>query len=288
LFNPGPNPVWSGKRCHKIVALSYSYAIFDNCISSLSNAPYWCTKLSYDFDAHDFYGPGLVFYELASGPGVIDTATGSWEYTPTVDDAGGTLLLSVVAWTDLCYDGSYLIAGDTCTVQLSIAPNAPPHFIEGHPSSFVATTGETLAISIPVEDADTCTDYQYYYYLTQNDPEPPGYFDSSTGVLYYYGTSADTGLYYINLVVTEGSSADTTSYYIFHYETYTCGDMNHNSMVNVADVTWLIDFLFRNGPPPVTYPAGDVNCDSGVNVADLTYLVDFLFRSGRSPCADCP
>ncbi len=57
--------------------------------------------------------------------------------------------------------------------------------------------------------------------------------------------------------------------------------------VNVADVTYLVDYLFRGGPPPPCPEEGDVNGDGNTNVADLTYLVDYLFRGGPQP-PPCP
>jgi hypothetical protein len=71
----------------------------------------------------------------------------------------------------------------------------------------------------------------------------------------------------------------------------TRGNVNYDSedQVNVADLTYLVDFLFAGGAPPPCWSEGNVDGDTDemVNVADLTYLVDFLFKGGPLPAA-CP
>jgi hypothetical protein len=68
------------------------------------------------------------------------------------------------------------------------------------------------------------------------------------------------------------------------FSIYICGDANGNGQgPNVADLTYLVDYLFRSGPPPPVMSAANVNGQGGINVADLTYLVDYLFRSGPKP-----
>jgi C1A family cysteine protease len=66
------------------------------------------------------------------------------------------------------------------------------------------------------------------------------------------------------------------------------GDVDGVSGINVADLTYLVNYLFRSGSPPLPLPeAGDVNCDDHVNIADVTYLVNYLFRDGTAPSL-CP
>ena len=61
------------------------------------------------------------------------------------------------------------------------------------------------------------------------------------------------------------------------------GDANGDGQINLADIAYLIDFLFRASMEPYPLQAGDTNGDGEVNVADVVYLVNYLFRDGPPP-----
>lgn len=62
--------------------------------------------------------------------------------------------------------------------------------------------------------------------------------------------------------------------------TYVYGDANNDGVVSAADVIYLINYLFRGGPPPDLPSAGDPNGDCIINSADIVYLSNYLFRDG--------
>jgi len=65
---------------------------------------------------------------------------------------------------------------------------------------------------------------------------------------------------------------------------YICGDINADDEgPNVADLSYLVEYLFFDGTPPPILEAANVDGEGGVNVADLTYLVDYLFFAGPEP-----
>jgi hypothetical protein len=61
------------------------------------------------------------------------------------------------------------------------------------------------------------------------------------------------------------------------------GDVNADGQVDPGDLVFLINYLFRNGPPPPSLEVGDVNCDEAVTAGDVVYLIQYLFRSGPEP-----
>ena len=61
------------------------------------------------------------------------------------------------------------------------------------------------------------------------------------------------------------------------------GDANADKKVTVADVVYLVNFLFKNGPAPYPFQVGDVNCDRYVTVSDVVYLINYLFKGGPPP-----
>jgi hypothetical protein len=65
------------------------------------------------------------------------------------------------------------------------------------------------------------------------------------------------------------------------------GNVNGIGAITVADLTYLVQFLFNSGAPPPCIDEGNVNGIGSITVADLTYLVQFLFNGGATPPA-CP
>lgn len=59
------------------------------------------------------------------------------------------------------------------------------------------------------------------------------------------------------------------------------GDVNGDGTVAVADIFYLINTLFANGPAPIG--SGDANGDGNVSVADIFYLINYLFANGPAP-----
>ena len=58
------------------------------------------------------------------------------------------------------------------------------------------------------------------------------------------------------------------------------GDVNGDDVVNITDVTWMLDILLGNvevtdGLTP------DVNGDGSVTIADLTFIIDQMVASGQ-------
>ena len=66
---------------------------------------------------------------------------------------------------------------------------------------------------------------------------------------------------------------------------YICGDANNDSKVNISDVAFLLNYLFKHGPTPVHPAAADVNCNGVINIIDPVYILNTLYKHG--PALQC-
>ncbi len=64
---------------------------------------------------------------------------------------------------------------------------------------------------------------------------------------------------------------------------FVCGDATGDDLVNLLDITYLINFLYKDGPDPANMDAADVNNDGAVNLLDITYMINFLYKDGPDP-----
>jgi hypothetical protein len=71
------------------------------------------------------------------------------------------------------------------------------------------------------------------------------------------------------------------------------GDANNDSVFNVADPVFLINYLFIEGPEPCVCEAADCNNDGVINIADVIKMINCLFILRLDDCcvrgsASCP
>jgi hypothetical protein len=65
------------------------------------------------------------------------------------------------------------------------------------------------------------------------------------------------------------------------------GDVTGDGNVSAADIVYLVNFVFKAGPPPVALPLGDVNASCNISASDIIYLVNYIFRLGPAPQTGC-
>lgn len=73
---------------------------------------------------------------------------------------------------------------------------------------------------------------------------------------------------------------------IFSFEasTYLSGDANGDQLLDLADVVFLINYLYKSGTAPSPLQAGDASCDGKIDLADVVYVINYLFKEGPHPC----
>jgi hypothetical protein len=103
------------------------------------------------------------------------------------------------------------------------------------------------------------------------------------GLIANYGWVFDTAAYQLTVSGGLNNGSCFAAYGDVVIIGHRSGDLNGDGNVNVADVTYLVSYLFQGGSPPPVLEAADVNADNRVNIADITYLVNYLFRGGPGP-----
>lgn len=66
------------------------------------------------------------------------------------------------------------------------------------------------------------------------------------------------------------------------------GNANGDDKVNIADVSFVIAWLFAAGPSPVCCAEGNANGDDKLNIADVSYVISWLFAAGPDPICGPP
>ncbi len=95
------------------------------------------------------------------------------------------------------------------------------------------------------------------------------------------GTAPDTiFLETLRVTAQDYCNADTLSFMV---RTYLCGDANADGVLDLEDVLYLINYLYKNGPAPYPFEAGDVDGSGGIDLGDALHLINYLYKGGPAP-----
>ncbi len=86
-----------------------------------------------------------------------------------------------------------------------------------------------------------------------------------------------------DLVPMSGTMA-TFTYDVEEGYHYLNADANRDSLLDVGDAVFIINYVFKGGPAPYPTEAADANCDHVINVGDAVHIINYIFKGGPSPC----
>jgi hypothetical protein len=61
------------------------------------------------------------------------------------------------------------------------------------------------------------------------------------------------------------------------------GDADDNGAVNILDVTFIINYLYKNGPTPNCVDQADADGNNSLNILDVTHIINYLYKNGPDP-----
>ena len=67
---------------------------------------------------------------------------------------------------------------------------------------------------------------------------------------------------------------------------FLCGDTDFSRVINILDVVYLINHIYKSGPDPQPMESADVNNDTRINILDIVYLLNNIYKDGPEPV--CP
>ena len=127
----------------------------------------------------------------------------------------------------------------------------------------------------------------YTYNSNTGDPDFDG---KPVGVIYDTGAGKRIAFGFPIFPLAENSAAALMAKIAeyFAIEAFVLnGDINSDENLNIMDVVYLINYLYKDGPAPLNMNAADPNGNCKVNILDAVHIINYLYRGGPQPLPGC-
>jgi hypothetical protein len=182
-------------------------------------------------------------------------------------------------------------------VIMIVHDDPPPYTLEVTPEffSFNLEPGDVGFDTLFVSEAyDRMAPFGYHNYapwLAVNPLGMPPYVTPMALPIAVSTVDLDPGIYHDTIFVglvfdSLRTTMVATPVFLSVGGAYLAGDANGDEDLNVGDVLYLINYIFRGGPAPDPLWAADADCNGLVNIGDAVNILFFIFKNGPEP--GCP
>jgi hypothetical protein len=159
----------------------------------------------------------------------------------------------------------------------NLSPSAPVGLLATHEPAVTKLTWST----IPEADFDYYTVYRDT--LSEFTPEEGNRLGYTIDSVFSDSTAQLGRTHYYLVCATDFSGNESDPSNEAAGARYMAGDANADGVLDLGDVVYLLNYLFKNDDPPKPLEAGDATCDGTVDLGDAIYLLNYLFRGGDPP-----
>jgi len=154
----------------------------------------------------------------------------------------------------------------------------------------IVNQGQRTLNSIPIYVYDKSPDYNNIIDSLYIDTLLPNQY-KELAIDWLLGDSFDWPLFYHkvyividpNNVVTESDKSNNCAYKGVDFDLL-MGDVNHDDLINLFDIIYILHWLYLSGPAPVPLLTSDMECSGNTNILDVVYLINYLYTGGSEPC----
>lgn len=249
------------------------FEVYHNVGGTLQTPPIWQSSTQ-------GYGSSVSWCDV-DNDGDKDLAAGRWWGVSVVyENAGGTLttnptwqcstaykaVVEEMVWGDVDGDGVLNVTGET-------------HSGNGIKKVFYLNHYPAHSLEKVIVDGDTLQINEYCYNLASGWVSVASAPLSQIVLNYHYSYKPDLG-------VSNWEGANIIFKNVAPLM-YVWGDANRSGQVELGDIVYLINYLYKSGPAPFPRASGDPNNDCTIQLGDIIYLVNYLFRGGPAPLQGC-
>ena len=266
--------------------------------SSYTNQSYQAISLSAPWSSNNLYGGyGAIYFRNATHSSA--TTDGYIKYTIPAGYQNTTFTVKLTTATGQYGSGRFVVgSAQTAAVEYNMSAGGT------HGWLVTGSTGDVITITSPEDQyspdiakieiySGDATDAKLmasetggpnYRLITEIDPENKFYTVENL-------TEGGTFLYRVKALYIDGTESDWSNVQeVTLHENdhpYQVGDVNHDTFINVSDVTALIAHIL--GTNDAACPlCGNLDGNDAINVADVTALITFILNGGNQANMPAP